>query len=313
MKVKHLLIILAITVVSVSLLIFWYFRSKEENLWSENLVEESRGKTVIYGPPGDPFNHPVGIAVDGYGRIYVADSDNHRIRLFDADWKPVRQFGRFGSGQGEFGYPVAVAINSAGEVFVTEIHNNRVQVVSEQGVFIRWFPENKDDLKGPSALYIDRNDRVYVFDRGDQQVKLFDRKGKLIRTFGGGNGPGERLRFAMGLAVMSDNSLVVSDSGNRAIKIFDRNGTLKELLPRNTGGMPALGLPRGVAVINDNKFAVVDGLSRKVYLIRRSGQGWKSEALNHDFILPDGAFYSNGKLYVTDRGESSVIVFDNIR
>ncbi|PKM79570.1 MAG: hypothetical protein CVU89_17485 [Firmicutes bacterium HGW-Firmicutes-14] len=311
MKVKHLIII--ITAIFVLLTVLWYVRTKGEALWTENMLEKSTGKTVIYGMLNDPFKNPVGVAVDGHGRIYVVDSDNHRICVSDSYLKPVRQFGSIGSEPGEFAYPVSAAVNSSGEVFVSEISNNRVQVISEQGVFIRWFPHNETDLKGPSVLYIDKDDMVYVFDRGDQQVKLFDREGRLVRSFGGGSGPEEQLRFAMGISVFPDGRLVVSDSGNRSVKIFDKDGQLKELLLENTGGMPDLGLPRGLAVINNDKFALVDSFSRKTYLIWRSGRGWKNKALEHDFVLPDGASYSNGKLYVADRGNSSIVVFDNIR
>ncbi len=313
MKVKHLLLVLVILTAAFGLYKLW--GQRDDGLLSGLRLADKNiiAKKIARGLPKDPFKSPVGVFVDANDRIFVADSDNHRIRIFSQGWKLVDQFGKYGPGREELGYPVAVAVNSSGEVFVSEINNNRVQVLSDQGRFIRWFPYNKADLKGPSAMIIDQADRVYIFDRGDHKVKLFNKDGHLITTFGGTGNPGETLRYVMGMSLLPDGSLVLTDSGSKSVKIFDQNGRLKEELRRNVNGVPYIGLPRGLAIINEHKFAVVDSLSRKVYLISRSGQGWQNEALGHNFVLPDGAFYRAGKLYITDRGDDSILVFDNIK
>ncbi len=317
MKVKHLLAIAATLVLAAGAAFYWYNRQHEATLWSASMMQKTVGQVTVFGPPKDPFKKPVGVAVDKFGRVYVADSDNHRIRIFDQNWQLVRQFGKLGPGREQFAYPVAVALDSVGEVFVSEIENNRVQVVSNQGKFIRWFPKNKTDLKEPSALCIDGDDQVYVFDRGDQKIKVFDRDGNFIRDIGLGiNQPGglnQHFRFVMGLAVLKDGPLVVSDSGNRCVKIFDpKNGKLQEEIKGNMVNLLVFQLPRGVAPIGKDKFAVVDTLARKVYVISHKSQGWQAAPLKYDFVLPDGVAYYQGKLYVTDRGSDSIEMFSGI-
>ena len=65
---------------------------------------------------GGQFDRPEGIAVDGNGDVYVADTWNHRIQKFTADGTYLTQWGRGGSGEGQFNYPAGIAISENGSV-----------------------------------------------------------------------------------------------------------------------------------------------------------------------------------------------------
>ena len=77
--------------------------------------------------PGE-FNRAEGICVDAQDRLYVADSCNHRIQIFSAEGKFIRQYGRAGSGLGELSYPYDIAVDADGYQFVCEFGNSRIQV-----------------------------------------------------------------------------------------------------------------------------------------------------------------------------------------
>lgn len=77
--------------------------------------------------PGE-FNRPEGICVDAQDRLYVADSCNHRIQIFSADGKFIRQYGTAGSGLGELSYPYDIVVDARGYQFVCEFGNSRIQV-----------------------------------------------------------------------------------------------------------------------------------------------------------------------------------------
>ena len=71
----------------------------------------------VFGQPGSgpsEFNRPEGLGLDGRGRIYVADSCNHRVQVFDADGSWLGSFGEPGQGEGEFSYPYDVVVDQAG-------------------------------------------------------------------------------------------------------------------------------------------------------------------------------------------------------
>jgi DNA-binding beta-propeller fold protein YncE len=76
------------------------------------------------------FNHdyPSRIAVDPDGNVFVADTDNNRIQVFDADGNFLYTFGSAGKGNGQFNRPCGLAINPlSGELYVVDALNYRIQ------------------------------------------------------------------------------------------------------------------------------------------------------------------------------------------
>ena len=81
--------------------------------------------------PGD-FAKPTGLAVDQDGNLYVADTLNNRIEIFDADGKFISTFGKNGDGPGYFARPKGVAIDSDGHIWVADGVQDRVQVFNQE-------------------------------------------------------------------------------------------------------------------------------------------------------------------------------------
>jgi len=82
--------------------------------------------------PGD-FSKPAGVAVDAEGNLYVADTMNNRIEIFDADGQFVSTFGKAGDGPGYFARPKGVAIDRDGHIWVADGVQDRVQVFTKEG------------------------------------------------------------------------------------------------------------------------------------------------------------------------------------
>ena len=78
------------------------------------------------------FERPGGIAVDGEGNVYVADTFNHRIQVFRPDGTFVGKWGQRGGGNGEFQFPRGIAVDSTGKVYVTDTDLGRVHVFQVQ-------------------------------------------------------------------------------------------------------------------------------------------------------------------------------------
>jgi sugar lactone lactonase YvrE len=90
------------------------------------------GKNHTLTTPGD-FAKPTGVAVDKDGNLYVADTLNNRIEIFDADGQFIRTWGKNGDGPGYFARPKGVAIDSDGHVWVADGMQDRVQVFTPEG------------------------------------------------------------------------------------------------------------------------------------------------------------------------------------
>ena len=73
------------------------------------------------------FNAPLGVATDGNGNVYVADTNNNRIQKFDASGTFLATWGIAGSGNGQFSDPTGVATHGSGDVYVADAGNNRIQ------------------------------------------------------------------------------------------------------------------------------------------------------------------------------------------
>lgn len=128
--------------------------------------------------PGE-FNRAEGICVDAQDRIYVADSCNHRIQIFAADGKFLREFGHAGTKLGELSYPYDVAVDAAGNIFVCEFGNSRIQVfdASCQPVeIIGGAGGEPGQFNNPWAIALDARGNLYVADALNHRLQKLVRK-----------------------------------------------------------------------------------------------------------------------------------------
>ena len=114
--------------------------------------------------PGD-FAKPSGVAVDKDGNLYVADTLNNRIEIFDPDGNFISAFGKNGDGPGYFARPKGVAIDSDGHVWVADGVQDRVQVFTKEGQLLIAFGGHgllPGQFQGLVNVAIDKNDRVFT-------------------------------------------------------------------------------------------------------------------------------------------------------
>ena len=122
------------------------------------------------------FNSPSSIAFDSTGKVYVADTNNHRIQVFTAEGRFLRMFGRRGQGKGELNSPIGVAINTSDMVYVSENNNHRVSVFTSEGQLVTSFGRNgkgPGEFVWPCGLAVDDCGVVYVCDGGNNRVQAF--------------------------------------------------------------------------------------------------------------------------------------------
>jgi sugar lactone lactonase YvrE len=114
--------------------------------------------------PGD-FSKPTGLAVDREGNLYVADTMNNRIEVFDADGQFINTFGKAGDGQGYFARPKGVAIDGDGHVWVADGVQDRVQVFTKEGQLLIALGGHgllPGQFQGLVGIAIDKRNRVFT-------------------------------------------------------------------------------------------------------------------------------------------------------
>jgi len=116
------------------------------------------------------LNLPVDAAVGPDGRLYVVDSGNFRVAVFDRDGKYLFDFGSAGKRPGQFARPKEIAIDTHGRVYVADAGHGDVQVFDAQGKFLFTVGTRAD--QGASATYmlpagvaLDGDERLYVLDQ----------------------------------------------------------------------------------------------------------------------------------------------------
>ncbi|GIT02223.1 MAG: hypothetical protein CM1200mP27_08480 [Chloroflexota bacterium] len=89
---------------------------------------------------------------------------------------------------------------------------------------------------------------VYVSDRDNNRIQVFDSQGKFLRKWGGfGSGDGE-LRWPQGIAISNDGNVYVSDRGNDRIQVFDLQGGFIRKWGATGNGDGDLRFPQGMAI-----------------------------------------------------------------
>jgi DNA-binding beta-propeller fold protein YncE len=125
--------------------------------------------------PGD-FSKPTNVAVDKEGNLYVSDTMNDRVEIFDPDGEFIRAFGKNGDGPGYFARPKGIAIDSDGHVWVADAMQNRVQVFDDKGRLLIWIGGPgllPGQFSAVAGLTIDKNNQVFTSEQYPGRVQMF--------------------------------------------------------------------------------------------------------------------------------------------
>ncbi len=173
------------------------------------------------------LQRPVGLARDPVsGRIFVADSQAHNIKVFDRQGSLLETWGRRGEGPGEFNAPTYLTF-AGGHLYVTDTLNSRVQVFDGTGRFIRSVGRRGlylGDLPRPKGVALDRDNNLYVVESYYDYLLVFNEKGEFLLPIGGtGKGIGE---FYLPAGVWTDqhNRVYVADTFNGRVVVFEYLG-----------------------------------------------------------------------------------------
>ncbi len=125
--------------------------------------------------PGD-FARPTAVAVDQEGNLYVADTLNNRIEIFDGDGKFISTFGKAGDAPGYFSRPKGVAIDSDRHIWVVDGMQDRVQVFNQEAQLLISFGGHgllPGQFQGLVGIAIDKTNRVFTSEIYPGRVQQF--------------------------------------------------------------------------------------------------------------------------------------------
>jgi DNA-binding beta-propeller fold protein YncE len=133
------------------------------------------GKKHTLTDPG-MFSLPTHVALDGDGNVFVTDTLNNRVEVFDADGQFITEFGKAGDGPGFFARPKGIAVDCDGHVWVVDQAQSRVQVFDKDGRLLSYFGEQGSypgQFNAPYGITIDKKNRVLVSEQFPGRVQAF--------------------------------------------------------------------------------------------------------------------------------------------
>lgn len=268
---------------------------------------------AIYGSGmNGSFYKPMDVTVAN-DRIYVTDTGNKRVQVFDKEGNPVLTFGKAGDKPGEFDFPYGIAGDAAGQIYVSDMNNATISLFSGQGKFIKVFLDKKAVAK-PGGIFI-TGDRLYATDIDEGKVKVFSLTGKKLLEFGS-RGKGKDQLDSPNCVTVSGNRVYVADSGNDRVQVYSTAGKYVSTIGFEKGSKTSLFVnPRGMGVSGGRIF-IASKITSYLFAFDSSGNrqlAWGGMGQDDEqFALPNGLYVDNqGRIYIVDSGNQRVDVYQN--
>lgn len=262
------------------------------------------------------LNSPSGIAVDGAGNLYIADTENQRIRrVSNGVITTIAGTGAFGfGGDGAaasgavFASPTAVALDGSGSIYVADTQNHRIRKINSAGMISTFAGSGVQGYDGdngnatsakldsPSSIAIDSGGRAYIADRHNHVVRLVNVNG-IITTLAGNGAFGSSTNGAAatsvalaspsGVGVDSAGNVYIADSrnnrilqvGNGVITTVAGSGTEAYAGDNGAAQNASFNQPQAVAVNASGALAVADRWNQRIRQVSSNSLSFGTHAV----------------------------------
>jgi len=190
------------------------------------------------------FSWPGDVAVDGAGRVYVADSNNDRIQIYDAGGNYLSTLGAWGVGNTQFKHPLGLFSGADGSLYVADRDNQRVQIFNSARQYVATLGvtgaagADNAHFNQPTDVAVDSRGMIYVADHDNRRVQVFDPQRRYVRTIGvtGQSGTDyDHLDGPEKLAVDAQDRLYVADGWSQRVLVYDANGAFLTMIGGSDG------------------------------------------------------------------------------
>jgi DNA-binding beta-propeller fold protein YncE len=230
------------------------------------ILDRKAEQLFFAGYSGSPFktaqetglDSPRAVALSEEGRVYVADTGNDRIVVFDRMGQRAGTIGHSGSKPGALESPASVAVGSDGRLYVADTGNDRIQVFTPGGILLYAFGRSGKEpgaFDSPLKVAVDLSDNIYVIDRSGRRLQKFDPQAKLLANVD----LEERFHIrAVDVAIDPYGFAYLLDENQGIVVELDSQGQFSGRLGSRGDGPGQFLKPMGLGLAPDGMIFVVD-------------------------------------------------------
>jgi gliding motility-associated-like protein len=232
---------------------------------------------------------PVAVACDAAGNLYIADKNNHRIRMVNSSGIINTVAGNgsavfAGDGgpatAGSLNSPSALTFDASGNLYIADLNNNRIRMVNTAGVISTIAGTGSATYSGdgaaatlaglnnPAALAFDLSGKLYIADKGNNRIRVINTSGIISTIAGngtsgfsgdGGSATAAQLLSPEGITVSSSGTVYFSDRNNQRIRKVTSAGIISTFAGNGTGSYAGDGAAATSASLNNPVGLAIDG------------------------------------------------------
>ena len=252
---------------------------------------------------GSTLSNPFGVAVDGAGNVYIADSGNNRVL------KETYSAGSYVESTvptSALSYPTGIAVDGAGNLYIADTGNNRVLLETLSSGGYSEATVSTSALSYPGAVAVDGSGNVYIADTGNNRV--------LLETLSSGSYTESivstsTLNAPSGVAVDGGGNIYIADSANNRVLLetLSSGGYTESTVTSST-----LSYPGAVAVDGSGNIYIADTYNNRVLKETLSSGSYAESAVSTSALNgPSGiAVAGSGNVYIADTYNNRVLKED---
>lgn len=282
-----------------------------------DFIDEGSGSKLFHWISGEkkrvfPMSAPYGIAADGNGRIWVADTKGGMVQIFDLASERVDYLAS--AGPTPLVSPLGVARDDEkGWLYVSDSVLAKVFVFDGKGQLLGT-REPPGGFSRPAGLATDGQGNLYVVDVLKNKVDIFSRDGTYLNSLESGQAEEGGFNRPANVAVDASGRVYVTDSMNFRIEMFDPAGKSIGTIGQ-IGDVPgSFARPKGVAIDSGGNIYVADAAFDNIQIFDAAGRlllyfGEPGKGAGQ-LSLPAGlCFDRHDRLYVVDAFNQRVQIF----
>lgn len=258
---------------------------------------------------------PSDVAINDDGHVYVVDSANHQVAVFDASGARATSLGMMGGEEGQLLHPLGIGLSEKGEVWIADKGNERIVMFDAKARPRAAFELEAD---GESIVPADiavgpRGKELFITSNNTHQVVVFSTKGEFLRAWGGEGEEDGQFRYPATIDIDSAGNVYVVDVLNARVQKFDPLGKHLLTIGKLGGKAGTFYRPKGVAVDDAGNVYVSDSFLGVVQVFGADGE--LAYVIGDDgvatvFDTPVALAASGSRLYVTQMLAGKVAVLE---